>query len=342
MRLRRYPFLVSLNDFSERELGFRVTLRTLASDPLVSEAALSALEAAISGSQAERKPASTEEAVLSFYLALGLARALGPSVLEAVAKYYADSAAAALALEDEDSLISISKALGLDVLRSNTSIPWTVGRDGRVRMRVLPYAMPVPQYLANAAKSSNTALAFQNQFVLGGLVYLDRRLLSRLLREAFYILIRKRAEALDVDDLAGTRLLEEARIRLERALRARRGLRWDPKALPPCLREALLSIAEGSSVDEQVYLAAAFTGSLGLNEYDLRESLESEPSPEVTVRLRGLVALGKIAVDEGYGVFTCEEARKRGICPAPDACRGPDPLREYFRRLKRLASEVRG
>jgi DNA primase large subunit len=331
LRLRYYPFLASLDDFAIRNLGFRVTLRMLASDESIASTALSVIESSASGDYKIREPSSTEEAVLSFYLALGAAKLLGASALESVASYYASLASRAMEYEDDKSLLAIARRLGVEIENASLSIPWSVGRDGSIRVKIYNYSVRLPSFLRFAATRTPPGLELQNQMLLGGNVYLDKRLLILLLREAVRDLIYARARELDPSEIADTEFALRAREAYERAMRRRRGVKWDPNALPPCVENSLNSIASGSASGDQLYLAATFIGALSLTAMEIADALKLQ---EDDVRVRGLVNLSKIAASKGFAPYTCEEAKRRGLCPLANDCRGPDPLREYFRRLR--------
>lgn len=330
MRLRYYPFLVDLGDFSASRLGFRVTLRHLASDPSIAELAIDEIYATVSGEEPRRRPSTTEEAVFTFYLALALAKAVGPSLVESLARRYASLASSALTYEDEDSIISIASSAGVRVARSQVSIPWSVGRDGRVRVRVIPYAIPLPDYLTSISDSGMPELELVNQMLSNGKVYVDKNRLVKILGTAFYKRIMERAAELDPEEIENPELVERAREAYERGLRRRRGIAWDRSALPPCIAESLSAIARGAASEGQLYLAATFIGAVGATASELSTTLGLPPDSS---RVRGLLNLARLAAERGFTVYTCGEAAKKGLCPSRDSCRAPDPYREYLRRL---------
>ena len=330
MRLQDYPFLVALDEFAARELGFRPPLSTIASDPAIREAALASLESCASGSSSARPPRDTVESVLSFYLALALSKAIGPSALEALVECYADSSYRRLQLEDEESIVAIARTSGLELRSASLSLAWSVTRKSGVKMRILRYAVPLPAYLRSVGGARDPKLKLVNQFLRGGLVYLDRERLLLLLRERFRKLILARAGEVDPADLP-SELLEAARDAFERGLRRRRGLRWDPGALPPCVEESLKAIVRGDASDDAVYLAATFASALRLTASEIAEALGLEASDW---RVRGLARLAAEASRLGFTVYTCQAARARGLCPGSDGCRAASPVREYLRRLK--------
>ncbi|MEB2836118.1 MAG: hypothetical protein GSR80_000135 [Desulfurococcales archaeon] len=338
MRLQDYPFLVPLDDFAARELGFRPTLSTIASDPAIREAALASLESCASGSGSARQSRDTVESVLSFYLALALSKAIGPSALEALVECYADSSYRRLHLEDEESLVAITRASGLELRSASLSLAWSISRKSRVKTRILRYAVPLPAYLKSTSGARDPRLKLVNQFLRDGLVYLDRERLLLLLRERFRKLILARAGEVDPADLP-PELLEAARDSFEKGLRRRRGLRWDPGALPPCIKESFKAIARGDASDDAVYLTATFASALRLTASEMAEALGLEASDW---RVRGLARLAAEASKLGFTVYTCQAARRRGLCPGSDECRASSPTREYFRRLKGKGALRRG
>jgi len=329
VRLRDYPFLVDLNDFSLRELGFRTTFRLMASDPRIVDLSLGIIRAAAAG-KTPPNPADSVEAVLSFYLALGLSKLLGASAVEALAKLLSEIAYNGLQYMDDDDLIGIAERAGLPVRRGLVRLRWSLDRGGRVRYKIFPFKVPVSAYLSSIANASNPKLSLVNQMLLGGYVYLDGERLALLLKEKFYLIIKKRAEGIDPSDIP-EELVSKARSIYEKAIRERSGLSWIPGAVPPCVMEAMESIIKGTARDEHVYLAATFIGALSLTEEEVGGLLNLPPDDW---RVKGLVSLSREALRHGYTVYTCDALRKLGLCPGGEPCRASNPVGEYLRRAR--------
>jgi DNA primase large subunit len=330
VRLRDYPFLVDLDDFALRELGFRVTFKLISSDPRIAELSLDTIRAAVA-KKAPPNPTDSVEAVLSFYLALGISKLLGASVVEALARFLSENAYKSLQHVDDDELVGIAEKAGLPVKRGLARLRWSLDRGGRIRYKTLPFKVPVSAYLSSIIDTSNPKLSLVNQMLLGGYVYLDREKLVLLLKERFYRIIRKRAENIDPSDIP-EELISKARYIYEKAMRERSGLSWIPEAVPPCVKSAVTSISRGTARDEQVYLAATFIGALSLTEEEVGSLLNL---PLSDWRVKGLVALSREASKQGYTVYTCETLRRLGLCPEVDSCKASNPLREYLRRARR-------
>ena len=330
MRLRDYPFLVDLNEFTLKELGFRPSLKLVSSDPRIVELALNTIKAAASG-KAPPTPSDSVEAVLSFYLTLGLSKLIGASALEAVAKVIAEVAYNNLHHEDDDEIVAIAGKAGIPVMKEPIRLRWSLDRSGRVRYKILPFKVPVYAYLKAIAGTEDPKLSLVNQMLAGGYVYLNREILILLLKERFYKLIKERAEGIDASDLPED-LIAKARTTYERAIRERSGIKWVPEALPECVKEALRFIREGNARNEHVYLAATFIGALSLNEDEVRNLLGLDTDSWL---IRGLVNLSREASRLGYTVYTCEALKRLGLCPDSSSCRASNPLGEYFRRARR-------
>lgn len=332
--LREFPFLVDLDSFSVRELGFRASLSMISSDPRIRDYAVKIIGATVEGKPVEPPPSSTLEAVFSFYLALALARVIGGALIESLARYYASSAINVLQQADEDYIIEVARASGFHVERTEFNIAWALTRGSRIKYKSFNYRVNIKEYLESISSSSNNSVRLVNQMLLKGYVYLDKSRLLEVLKERFHALIKKRALSFEPEDLSDIPddLVEKAREEYEKALRKRSGITWDKEAVPPCIEDAAMKLREGNASIHHVYLLTTFIASLSLTGDEVAALLNLPRDHWV---VRGLVNLSKEASRLGYTIYTCQGARKLGICPQGDSCRARSPLGEYLRRARR-------
>ena len=328
-RLRNYPFLTSLGDYTARAVGVSLTPHELAKDPYMLDLALARLRADFEGSRPPQAPTVDDE-VMSFHLAAAIAGALGQLAVKVFAEAEASRALAALKLEDEEGLMEVSRALGVPLEKRPISIPWLVEKGRGVRRRVLPYRVHVSGYLRVAAVQDGEG-ALTNAFLLGGWVYLDRALAEDLLYKAFVLAIARRASENTVEDLP-SRALAIARAALENSIARRSGrlARLDEEALPPCIRAIMDRAArEGlkSLGDEEGYMLASFLAYIDVD-VDWLSGKLGVGAEEASA----LLSLARMARSRGYRPYTCKAAKELGICSWD--CRGPTPLSEYHRRLR--------
>ncbi len=331
VKARSYPFLVSLQDYTHRAVGVGLSPSELARDPYILELALSRLRADFEGS---KPPAAStvDDEVLSFHLAAAIAGTLGPPAVKAFAEGEASRALKALKLEGEDGLIEVSRALGMPLEKRPVGIPWLVEKGRGVRRRVLPYRVHVSHYLKAVAYVDGAEGSLTNAFLLDGWVYMDRSLAEDLLYNAILLAAARRAAENAAEDLPA-HALSRAKAMLENALAKRSGrlAPVDEGSLPPCI-QAIIGKASSLGLrglgDEEGYMLATFLAYLDVDVEWITSKLgagEQEAS--------ALLSLARAARARGYRPYTCRAAREAGVCRWD--CRGPTPLSEYHRRLRR-------
>ena len=330
MMLSRYPFLTTLDEYTASVLGVRLSFAAVARDESIASLALEWLKRASSRSGDWPRPANVDEAVLSFHLAVALASKLGRHVVDALATYVSETVKPHLKMEDEGSLASILRKLGVHVERRPVSIPWLVDSKGRVYKRNLGYAIPLSDYLRVFEDNEGS---LTNAFLRGGLVYADKLILEDVTAAAVRARVRLLAGKYSDEDVPED-LVSKGRLAFEEGL-ARRKWRLLPlvvRALPPCIRRIASKLSSNNSLtDEEAYLLVTFLGGLEYEVAGLAEALDLDDNVA-----RGLALLARYARVKGYTVYTCEAARSLGLCP--EECSNTNPLATYARNLKRAAA----
>lgn len=327
---RRYPFIVTLRDYSLKVAGVEFRVGDLARDEAIARLALKRFRAYMEGAEYEPERGSTvDDEVFSFHLAVALAAALGPTALRRLAEAEASRARNTLRLEDEATLLEIAAGLGVSVSRSSLSIPWQVDPKGGVRRRILTYRVHVSDYL-RVHGASDREDALTNAFLLGGWVYLDRQGLEDLIYEAVKARVESLAGQVDPSELPEG-LLSKARAALEEALDkgSRRLTELDPKAFPPCIQAIIEKASRagvGSLSDPEGYMLATFLAYTRIDSGTLQSMLGV---PEDAAR--AVASLARYARLKGFRPLKCQAAKAVGVCRWD--CRGPTPLSEYRSRL---------
>lgn len=328
--LKRYPFTVTLRDYTLRVAGVELGIGDLARDEAVADLALRRFKANVEGVEYKpRAEATLDDEVFSFHLAVALASAVGPAALRRFSEAEASRTLNSVRHEDESTLLELAAGLGVRVEKRALSIPWLVGRKGEVRWRTLAYRVHVSDYLKiHAAGEADDALT--NSFLLGGWVYLDRQGLEDLIGDAVKSRIEDLSRLYDTSDLPET-LVAKARTLFEEALDKKSGrlAEFDPEAFPPCIKAIVdKSSREGvrSLSDTEGYMLATFLAYVKHDSDTLRRILNVSEGEALA-----LSSLARFARIRGFKPFKCSAAREVGVCRWQ--CRGPTPLAEYRRRL---------
>ena len=330
----KYPFVVDLRDYVTKVYGYEASLAELASDQALARLARARLEmAAKEGKLPAAIGSTTEESVLSFYLALAAASASGSRrLLEALANAEAERVRALLDTEDQDSLLALASALKVTARTSTTKVLIARGRDGRGIYKALPYAVKLKDYLRVVGGLNDPSWSLVNSMVDEGWVYLDearfKDFLSIASRKAVLeIASRLAEEGAAVEDLAvdAARLVELKSTGLGPVGEV------DESLLPPCMAE--LAKDPASKGDEGLYAYLSFLAAVGASSDTLARVLAAARRASSLEAARELVkALLKQGLGTTYAPYTCEAMRKRGLCVAQCGVRTPVQM---FLRLRR-------
>ncbi len=247
---------------------------------------------------------TTEESVISFWLALLALKSFNSIYLyEKVLKAELSRVAEALRGESEDSLKRLAKTLGLKVGEESLKFPWVLKGD-KVVYRELRFSIPVEDFLRFASNSKDESLRLVNNFVLKGLVYLDRAKLEKLVVEASRKIIEERLKNTLIPEAAAFRKLSKDLRELEE--RAASG--FNEELFPECVKSIIAAGKTRRLSDEEAYVLLSFLKTIGAPRSYLEELLRSMGVEEAGVLAEALGRLGD------YTPFKCEVLKAKGIC----------------------------
>jgi len=357
-----YPFTVDLEQFVRRRYG-PVSYDTVMLRQEVVERALERLREAVERGVIESEPGSSEVEVLAFYLGLLVAALLRDKWL--VSRYAlaeAERAYKTLLEESDDVILAVARKIGvgLEYSGDGLKLPYAVTSTGLVLYHEYNYSMSVFEYARLARRlSGDPRWKLTNQLVTQGRVYLERRSVVRLLKEAIMEYVERLARAFEetrVDKIPDelSKLLEEARRILEEARPKpkieRTGARIRIKlpkgyvveeAFPPCMRDILERARRGEHLSHHERFAiATFLLNLGVDIDRVVDVFRNMPDFNEKIaryqveHLAGLRGSGK-----KYRTYSCEKMRSLGICKGD--CGTRNPIQAYYRNLKQLVKEGR-
>ncbi|MDM7275398.1 MAG: hypothetical protein P3X22_004670 [Thermoprotei archaeon] len=205
--------------------------------------------------------------------------------------------------ESDDSLRRLAKTLGLKVGGESLRFPWVLKGD-KVIYRELRFSVPVSDFLKFASNSRDEALRLANNFVLKGLVYLDRARLEKLVVEASRKTIEEKLKDTPIPEAAAFRRLSKALRELEE--RAASG--FNEEFFPECVKSIIAAGRVRRLSEEEAYVLLSFLKAIGAPRSYLEELLGSIGVEEAGVLAE---ALGKVG---DYTPFKCEALKAKGIC----------------------------
>lgn len=307
-------------EYLRRSTGYSNPLKIFASDEDAIRLAEDRIRARLTGGTLPRAP-SVEYEVASFLLALA-ASAPSRLALSRLVEAEVSDAAKLLEKSELEDLIAVARGLGLRVERVKPlSIPWLVSK-GRLYVRKLDLAAPFTDVLENASVDSVSSL-----FMLKGMVYLDRRLLTLLIAGAARRRLLALAEAVREAVPTGLEGLEEAARRAAEG--APGGVGLVEEALPSCIKSILARGRAGEPLrGEEVYLLATFMARIGAGAGVLEEVLAR--SGLAPPSLAPMIASILYEEASSFNPYNCRALGELGLCE----CKG-SLLGEYFSSLRR-------
>ena len=330
----KYPFIVDFKSYVQKVYGYEASLSELAADKTLAKLARTRLELAAKG---DGLPAAisptTEEEVLSFYLALAAAAALkSRRLLDALADAEARRVRALLDGEDQDSLLALASALKVTARASTARILVARSRSGRAIYKALPYSVKLGDYLKIIAGLDDPSWSLVNSMVDAGWVYLDENRFKDLLSIASRKVILELASRLAEEGAAVESLaVDAARLVELKSAGLRPVEEIDESLLPPCMAE--LAKDPASKGDEGLYAYLSFLAAVGASADTLAKVLAAARRVDDLEAARALVeAMLKQGLGTTYAPYTCEAMRKRGLCVAQCGVRTPVQM---FLKLRR-------
>ncbi len=342
----KYPFAADYKQYVMRTYGVSVQLKELVKDTKLSEAARQRLlEAVTKGEVGAHEELTTEDQVLSFYIALASAAGSGsPRLLDRLARAEAARAARFLRSESSENLKVLASMLGVPAEDSNIKLNWAEGRGGKRYVKRLTYSTSLSGYLRVTANDPDPSWWLTNSMVLRGKVYMDDQRFREFLAKAAYKVILDKARQLEAEGaqisyLAGDALralasgqrTEEATAQGRGMMVAGAALSVERSALPPCM--ARLSEDPLSGGDRGLYAYLAFLAELGASSNELVNVLVSATHVEEDRARVMAMSLLSAGLGSMYRSYTCDVMKSLGLCPQD--CGAKTPVQAYRRNLRR-------
>lgn len=352
---RDYPFIATLEEALKRYPGLSLEALLEMSLSSVREHALTLIESIIARNSLLDFECSMEEHILIYYAILFGVKAIGDKrLMHRVAHLYSKRAHDRFVKETSDNLVAIAKALGLDVklAPSPVRIPVRVVKTN-IAFVEKPFAIPLKSFLKTVVGrlSQDPKYSLTNQLVSGGLVYVDRDVLVRLLEERTYRFIMESFEEIEIDIVKIKGFVEEIRQIMDRygwhKERTSLGLEtsvFAKEALPPCIAKLVERLLNGENLSHhERFVVASFLVSIGLGVDQVLEFFKHAPDyNERIARYQVEHIAGLRGSRKKYSPYGCETMKSLGICPISDYCgtNTKNPLGVYRLNLRSLVKRV--
>ncbi|MFN4046566.1 MAG: hypothetical protein ACK4H7_04420, partial [Acidilobaceae archaeon] len=190
----------------------------------------------------------------------------------------------------------------------------------------LRFSVPAEDFLRFASNSRDEALRLVNNFVLKGLVYMDRARLEKLVVEAARKTIEEKLKDTPVPDAEAFRRLSKSLKELEE--RAASG--FSEEFFPECVKSIIAAGRVRRLSDEEAYVLLSFLRAVGAPRDYLEKLLRSLGVEEAGVLAEALGEIGD------YTPFKCEVLKAKGICDCD-----MDLLEEYELKSRRARAPRR-
>ncbi len=331
----KYPFIISLEEYGKINYGYRIDIGSLLENEKLVKLSKKRLEEAITKKISPIKNGdTTDEEVYSFYISLAAIKASNSLIaLDLFAKAEANRASYFIEYEDEENLVSLSKAMGLKIEKELIKIPWIINSNGKVIYRTLPYYLKMEDYLRIAVNAQENDFRLVNSFLLNGKVYLDVKILKRLLEVGIVIKIKNISKDLEVNDLILDFSNEVFRY-LKLAENKLPAGKINYNAFPPCMTSFKELLEKGKIDEEKFYQYVAFLISIGIDEEELSDILANALgiSPNLSKRIaKAFLSIGDLSP------YRCDVMKKKGLCPKD--CGGKHPVLVYKKNLQSMSSK---
>ena len=356
----KYPFLVSITDYTASMYGIRDLSLLVVRRPEIIDKSLQRIVAAI-GKGRVVKYEREEDEVLSFYLALVLVRTISDKwLLNRYALAEAESSIEFLWGEKQQVIEAIGKRVGLKSLRHHSidALKDAIGVKGSaILYNIYEFSVSFAEYVSAAKRLIGDATwRTVNLPVASGRVFLDKRRIVRLLKEAIENYVRALVSGLNEEIVAGIsniehvkNALDEISQVLEKNRLKRLGRRYSGgelregvivrEAFPPCMARILNRASMGEHLSHHERFAiATFMLSLGADIEDVVDIFRNMPDfNEKITRYQVEHLAGQRGSGKKYRTYSCETMKTLGLCVAD--CGTRTPIQAYYRNLRRYLHE---
>ena len=329
---RKYPFIIDIKELLTKELGMETDISVLIKDPWLTELSLKRFVYSLEKGKAPKYSGETLfEEVGSFYLSLTIAKTLGIRVSEKIVEAEIKRVNEFLKKENFNDLIELGKKLNIKVLNETESFPWYVDvATNKVTNRILTIAVPLGDYLGNAAGSEKPELELQNSFLKKGLVYLDRKRLELLLIESIKKKIKSilnRLPELNPNNkmtIKAKNLASKYLKDYESLLSSEEIIKKMPSCILNIINKAKQNGLESLKLEEGLLIANFFAS--------LKESSFIQDLFNNDKNLNNFMKLISIIKKVGPRIPTCSKLKELNLCP--EECSEKTPFHAYIKKIK--------
>jgi len=350
---KSYPFLINLREALEVKYpGLRIEDVISLTDNYPRRRSLYLLKTIITKGYIVEGSGTSEDETLVFYSLLIGAKALNDKkLISKIALSYAKYSSRKLSKEPIPLIIMIARKLGLDaeVVKNPPRIPIGV-KKRKAEYITKPIAIPVKQYLRLTASrlARDPKYSLANQIVDNGKVFIDRDIMIRLIEEEIFKKILEMADSIEYDInklssyldeykkiLEETRWFERKGLDLEKA----KVIGYNPKALPPCMKNLISRLENGDNLSHhERFTVAAFLTNIGLDTDTILEFFKNTPDyNEKIARYQVEHIAGLRGSRKKYLPYNCDTMKSLGICPINNYCgKGRNPLTIYYYNIRKM------
>jgi len=357
---RKYPFLEKVDRVLTRVWpGLNLIDLISSKSGIVYENAMKSFKYILETGKAPPPQSTSENEVITFYSTIFLASLTNNRwVIERVAIAYSKRASEFLAKDSPESIIEVAHRLGIEVkyVTDNAPrIPIGIKRSSII-YRTLPYAIALKDYVKYSRRlSSDPRYALVNQILDRGWVYVDKKVLSRILEEAIMSYIKSMIKpikeipselnelVMEIMNVLREYIGEEQSFKLlsttgERIIEEELKGIIDYELFPPCMKKLVNELRSGENLSHHArFTIAAFLSRIGMDVNDILDLFKNSPDfNERIARYQVEHIAGLRGSRKQYMPYSCQTMKSLGLCPVPNNdCGVKNPLVIYYRNLRK-------
>ena len=357
---RKYPFLEKIDRVLTRVWpGLNLIDLISSKSGIVYENAMKSFKYILETGKAPPPQSTSENEVITFYSTKFLASLTNNRwVIERVAIAYSKRASEFLAKDSPESIIEVAHRLGIEVkyVTDNAPrIPIGIKRSSII-YRTLPYAIVLKDYVKYSRRlSSDPRYALVNQILDRRWVYVDKKVLSRILEEAIMSYIKSMIKpikeipselnelVMEIMNVLKEYIGEEQSFKLlsttgERIIEEELKGLIDYELFPPCMKKLVNELRSGENLSHHArFTIAAFLSRIGMDVNDILDLFKNSPDfNERIARYQIEHIAGLRGSKKQYMPYSCQTMKSLGLCPIPDNdCGVKNPLVIYYKNLRK-------
>ncbi len=357
---RKYPFLEKVDRVLTRVWpGLNLIDLISSRSGTIYENAMKTFKYILETGKAPPPQSTSENEVITFYSTILLALLTNNKwAIERVAIAYSKRASEFLAKDSPESIIEVAHRLGIEVkyvTDNSPRIPIGIRRSSII-YHTLPYAIALKDYVKFSRRlSSDPKYALVNQILDRGWVYVDKKVLSRILEEAIKNYIKSMIKPVKEIPSELNELVEEIMNVLKEYIKGEQSFKLmningekmieeeikgiiDYELFPPCMKKLVNELRSGENLSHHArFTVAAFLSRIGMDVNDILDLFKNSPDfNERIARYQVEHIAGLRGSRKQYMPYSCQTMKSLGLCPVPDNdCGVKNPLVIYYRNLRR-------